>query len=168
VTTAARQALADAATALDDFEASASTPYWRTRWVALVALLRAVGHVLSSVDSDRDARTKDAIDSAWNQLRRSRPEPRIFWDFIQDERNNVLKAYRFGAGLNITVRPGSAWYNLATGESGGTEPGPTTYEAFMRAGTFEGELPSDVARQALTFWTRYLDEIDRAAVAGAD
>ncbi len=168
MTNVAREVLADAATALADFEASAGTAYWRTRWVALVALLRAVGHILDKVDAVADPSIGRASAAAWQQLGASKPDPRIFWDFIYDERNNVLKAYRFGAGLNITVRPGSAWCNTVTGESGGTESGPTTYDAFMRSGSFAGEDPRELARRAIDFWTAYLDSIDRASAAGND
>jgi hypothetical protein len=168
MTKVARQVLGDAATALADFEASAGTAYWRTRWVALVALLRAVGHILDKVDAAADPRLGRASGAAWRKLGTTKPEPRVFWDFIDDERNNVLKAYQFGAGLNITVRPGAAWRNTVTGESGGTESGPTTYDTFMRSGSFAGEDPRELARRAIGFWTAYLDGIDRAAAAGVD
>lgn len=48
--TRAREAVADCEHALADFEASWNTQFGRTRWVAVVTLLRTVGLVLYAVD----------------------------------------------------------------------------------------------------------------------
>jgi hypothetical protein len=49
----ARDVLSDCKQALEDFDAAGATPYWRTRWTAVVALLRAVGHVLHKIDAPK-------------------------------------------------------------------------------------------------------------------
>ena len=71
----------------------------RVRWVAVMSLLRAVGHTLKKVDAERsDLRMKCAIDQAWIELKKSEPQPEIFWKFIHAERNAVLKEYEFAVG----------------------------------------------------------------------
>src|SRR3972149_30427 len=133
----AREVLADCELALADFEAAGPTPYWRTRWTGLVALLRCVGHVLHKVDAEQTSDLKKAIAAEWDTLSKSKPEPRIFWEFIEEERNNILKAYEFGARMNTKVRPGAAHLSLYGGSSQSPSD-PTTYDSFIRSGTFAG------------------------------
>ena len=54
----AREVLADCEHALNDFQTAGPTPYWRTRWTGLVALLRAVGYVLNDIDAKQDTDLK--------------------------------------------------------------------------------------------------------------
>jgi hypothetical protein len=164
MTTAARAVLLDCEAALDDLRTGATGLLWRTRWVAAVALLRTVGHVLDKVDGERNPELRAAITSAYAELKQTRPEPKIFWEFIEEERNNVLKIYQFGVQQNVTVRPGAPWTNLGTGESGSIGGGPTTYEHLVRGGPFAGQDPRDVVGQAIEWWREYLDDIDRHAV----
>ncbi|HEV8662006.1 MAG TPA: hypothetical protein VGT06_02510 [Candidatus Methylomirabilis sp.] len=161
----AREVLRDCQRVLDHITGDMRTELWRPRWAGLVALLRAVGHVLKKVDGKTSDAAREVIESAWKDLGQSKPEPTIFWEFIEAERNNVLKAYEIGTGVNITVRPGTAWLNLATGETGSGPGGPTTFEAFMRSGPFEGRDPLELCREAIAFWQGYLDSIDRQVAA---
>jgi hypothetical protein len=167
MTTHAREVLGDCRRVLEALEGDMSTVFWRPRWAGLVALLRAVGHVLVKVDGKASDTARKVIDAAWQELKRSEPEPRIFWGFIEGERNSVLKVYEIGARVKTTVRPGTAWFNTATGESGGGPSGPTTFEAFMRSGPFEGQDPLELCRDAIRFWDDYLDTIDRKIAANA-
>lgn len=63
-----------------------------------------------------------AIGAEFDEVRRTKPEPRIFWGFIFDERNRTVKEMALGARMNIILRPGTAWFTLKTGETGGTKP----------------------------------------------
>ena len=155
----AREVLADCELALADFEAAGPTPYWRTRWTGLVALLRSVGHVLHKVDASRSGDLKKVIATEWGTLNRSKPEPRILWDFIEDERNNILKAYEFGARMNTTVRPGAAHFTFSGDGSEGPS-GPTTYESFIRFGTFAERDALEVCRDAIAFWRVFLNKVE--------
>jgi hypothetical protein len=143
----AREVLLDCERGLADFEAAGLTPYWRTRWIAVVALLRSVGHVLEKTDKKQSPGLEKAINQAWNALKKTRPEPRIFWEFIREERNNVLKVYEIGARLNITITPG----------------GPTGYNSFIRSGIYGGRDAVAVCREAIAFWGKHLDDIETAA-----
>ncbi len=158
----AREVLSDCELALEDFQASGPTPYWRTRWTALVTLLRSVGHVLHKIDAARSAKLKQAVDEAWAELKRTKPEPRIFWEFIEEERNNVLKSYEVGARLNTTMRPGTENLSLS-GQDQADPSGPTTYESFMRSGVYGGRGALEVCREAIDFWQWFLSNVEAAA-----
>src|SRR2546430_4511716 len=101
---AARAVLADCKDAAREMETLSSDQLedrrlfakWRIHWVAAVTLLRAIYHVLIEVDKSTNEQLRAAIVSANNSLMRSKPEPQIYWSFIYDERNNILKEYKFG------------------------------------------------------------------------
>ena len=73
---------------------------WRLYWVAGIALLRTIGHVLNKVDSTTSITHKRAVDQAWADWKSNPSDNGIFWDFIEKERNNLLKTYDFGAKLS--------------------------------------------------------------------
>ena len=161
MTTTARLVLSDCEGVLASIKEDMRSELWRPRWAGLVALLRAVGHVLDKVDGAHSPEAGQVIADAWSDLKKSKPEPRIFWQFIEEERNNVLKTYEFGPAMNITIRPGTAHLNLATGDTYSSPSGPTTFDAFMRSGGFEGQDPLALCRDAIEFWRDHLDKIDR-------
>ena len=161
MTVHAREVLKDCELLLPEISKDLWGPNWRLRWGGLLALLRAVGHVLAKVDSKESAEAKRAIGEAWNALNVTRPEPKIFWEFIEAERNNILKAYEFGAGVNLTVRPGHAIFNSETGEQVGVAGLQSTFNAFMRSGEFVDRDPLELCQDAIKFWHAYLNEVDR-------
>jgi hypothetical protein len=159
----ARLALQDARAALDELRAGPTGLVWRVRWAAAVALLRSVGHVLDKVDGTRNAAMAAAVRAKFAALKATRPEPVIFWEFIDAERNNLLKEYRTAAKQNVTIRPGTLHLNLRTGEQSSTPGLPALYEHVMSEGPFEGQDPRDVVAKAIEWWVSYLDEVDKAA-----
>ena len=72
---------------------------WRLYWVAGIALLRTIGHVLAKTDAMTSPRHSAEIDRLWEGWKSDRAPSSIFWDFIEKERNNLLKTYTFGARL---------------------------------------------------------------------
>jgi hypothetical protein len=96
LTVTARKVLADCKAAHSLLETESDNVRFRVIWVSGVALLRSVGHVLKGVDSKRDPRTREAIDEAWERWSSDRETIAVFWEFIQEERNNILKEYEFG------------------------------------------------------------------------
>lgn len=74
-------------------------PEWRLYWVAGIALLRTIGHVLAKVDGLASARHRSEIDRLWESWKIDRLRSSIFRNFIEKERNNLLKTYSFGARL---------------------------------------------------------------------
>lgn len=90
----------------NETESVGALPHWRANWVALVALLRAIGHVLDKIDKKRDAVISAISDDFWKELRTNRAYHPLFWDFIDKERNNVLKLFELNvAPLTCTYRP---------------------------------------------------------------
>lgn len=71
-------------------------PEWRLNWVAGCALLRTIGHVLQKVDAQNSDTHRRTINSFWSDWKLERDKSWIFWDFIENERNNILKNYEFG------------------------------------------------------------------------
>ena len=119
--------------------------------------MRAVGHVLDKIDGTQGAELKEAIAEAWAEVNRTKPEPRILWEFIEQERNNVVKVYEVGVRLNTTIRPGTL------GQDWSSPSGPTTYESFIRSGVYGGRDALGVCREAIAFWRGYLDRIESTA-----
>ncbi len=74
-------------------------PEWRLYWVAGISLLRTIGHVLAKVDAKNSPRHSEIISDFWRRLLSERMEHEIFWEFVEKERNNLLKTYQFGAKL---------------------------------------------------------------------
>lgn len=164
MTATARLVLLDCEAALEDLRAGPTGLQWRTRWAAAVALLRSVGHVLRNVDSEASRPMGQAINEAFAELKAAAPEPRIFWGFIEEERNSILKEYRSSARQHVTVRPGTTGINLTTGEEFEVAPSrPTLYEHVMGEGAFAGRDPRDLVREAINWWREYLDSVDRRA-----
>lgn len=79
---------------------------WVILWTASVSLLRTVGHVLRNVDAATDLRMRSAVDDAWNKWSTHKDEHRIFWEFIEEARNSILKEFDLQAGQGVIVRPG--------------------------------------------------------------
>ena len=67
----------------DEFE---EHPEWVLFWVAGVALLRAVGHVLHKVDGTRCPKLKEIIARRWAEWKADRTANAVFWNFIEEER----------------------------------------------------------------------------------
>ncbi|MBB3174933.1 hypothetical protein FHR90_002780 [Endobacter medicaginis] len=107
-------------------------PEWRIYWVAGLALLRTVGHVLAKVDAKISPEHAEAIAALWKGFQDDRSKSAIFWTFIDRERNNLLKTYSFGAKL--------AWDD--------------NQDAYVE---FEGGLDAfDRFREAVYWWRHHL------------
>ena len=74
---------------------------WRISWVAGVTLLRTIGHVLAKVDSTCSKDAQLHISQFWQRIQSDKNKYNIFWEFIERERNNILKAYEFGAKFQV-------------------------------------------------------------------
>lgn len=73
---------------------------WRLYWVSGISLLRTVGHVLAKVDALASPAHTAAVERLWSTLKADKQSSAIFWKFINEERNNLLKTYTFGAKLS--------------------------------------------------------------------
>ncbi len=146
----ARNVLADRRTALDLLQEETRPEVFRLYWVAGVALARAVGHVLQKVDSEHDATIERAVASAYAAWKADKQANSIFWDFIEQERNQILKEYEVGflAGP-IDVVAGAELHTL--GEH---------LFCPIADGVFAGEDCRDILEQAITWWESQLNSIE--------
>ena len=88
---------------LKDFESAMRLAYiedkkdrFKLYWVAAISLARTIGHVLHKVDSEISNEHKKVISARYEAWKANREEHKIFWEFIENERNNLLKEYEFG------------------------------------------------------------------------
>lgn len=168
MTTAARLVLADCEQALQelkecdiDLEKEIGSMR-RRRWMAVVALLRAVGHVLRNVDRESSPTLAKIIDAEWNAVKETRPDPTILWGFIENERNTVLKEYKFRSKRKAYATAVSS-LTVST-ETGNVVVKPNKFgDAEVRILTeapFTGRHDIAVVIEAVEWWKAFLDKID--------
>lgn len=111
-----------------------------------------MGHVLQKVDSRRDPRTKRAVDEAWKRWNSDKETHAIFWEFIREERNNILKEYEFGflsGPIDVLVTPDNELFVL-----------DDNLFCPISGGRFAGEDCRDILADAIAWWERELSIID--------
>lgn len=71
---------------------------WRVQYIGVCALLRAAIHLLS-VDSKscHNQAVANELRSEWNNIAENRDAHKIYWEFINKERNAILKEYHWSA-----------------------------------------------------------------------
>ena len=163
MTQAARLVLEDAKYALKQHHKTSQANAFRVSWFAVVALLRAVGHVLGKVDggSDSSPAMRRAVNEKWTELVSRTSHDNIYWEFIVPMRNDFLKQYKTGVkrtlGGVFDVGSGRGGFGL----EGGAGMGPTSsFVSCIVEGTYAGKPEADVAREAIEWWGRYLDSVD--------
>ncbi|WP_297325650.1 hypothetical protein [Nitrosomonas sp.] len=147
MTEAARKVLKDCRDATGDLVDGIQGGEWRRRWILAVVLLRAVGHVLAKVDGARSDEYKNEIKSWWTALKEGKPNPDIFWEFIEEERNTILKEYSTKAGQGVKIYLGNQ--------------SSTTYHYTINSGPFKGQDQRCVLDKAISWWESELDRIDQ-------
>jgi hypothetical protein len=160
----AHAVLADCEAAFIELKA-ATQETLRRRWFTTIALLRAVGHVLHKVDGEGSPELGAAVKKHFDDLKARKPEPRIFWGFIEKERNDVMKLYQFSVRGNQTIGVQPGTIGTITSPFGTTYAPESRFDVWpLIAGSFAGEQPFDVVQQAIDFWREGLDKIERAVV----
>jgi hypothetical protein len=166
LTGTARQVLADCEIALEMLEAEQDMARWRVHWAGALALVRSVGHVLQKVDG-ADPNVRRQVDIAYRRWKSQKAKNAVFWEFIEEERNNILKEYRFNVhplehvdvAVMMTVR------HPETGELYRIPEvvpiGENIYRPIVD-GYSDGNDARDVYREALDWWKTELTTIERA------
>jgi hypothetical protein len=148
---------------------------WVLVWAGTIALLRAIGHALRTEDARSDPRLNKA-QSAWLiGLKATKPDPHIFWEFIDRDRNRLLKE------AELTVRrvfeeylhEGIVLTDSFDGQQLPQRPAPRappptsicTYQ--MKFGRFVGQDPRDLVGDAIEWWEKQLDDIEQKAAASS-
>ncbi len=167
MTSKAREVLADCRVALALLEDDTENSRWRIHWAAAVALIRAVGHVLANVDG-ADSAVKKAADAAFRRWKSAQPEHEIFREFIERERNNLLKEYH--SDVHPLPEVSLAFEILARPVAGGdpvvirdvAEIDENIYRP-MLDGPWEGDDARVVLTAAIDWWEVQLAAIDTNA-----
>ena len=165
MTARARLVLADAQVALALHSQAKAGPAFRASWFAVVGLLRAVGHVLDKVDSVNDEHVRAAATECWKELSHSKPEPAIFWGFIEGERNRFLKNYEHGITRMQIIRtedPNTVWAldlanagkatQLCSAYNVPPEAPDRSVISILADGPFAGQPEAKVAAEAIDWW----------------
>jgi len=162
--------LQDLKHAIVDYDCLRQAEAFRISWIAVISLARAVGHVLKKVDAATSPELKRAIDEKWTELIASKPEPKIFWGFIEYERNRFLKEYEHGITRTVTVASlvpdVFITLDLANARGGTFSPLPAP-ESYLSTGPFARRNEKDVAWEAYRWWQEYLRDVEHRACAYA-
>jgi hypothetical protein len=137
---------------------------YRIHWVTVCALLRAVGHVLDKVDSAARPELARVVNDKWLEWKADREQHAIFWEFIEAERNVLLKSYEaryFDRNVTIAHIPGE------DGEPISFEIKEDLFSIFtpITSGRYSGEDARDIAKEAVAWWQEQLDDLERLVVA---
>ena len=155
MTVAARRVLADCEAALEMLEDERDEQRWRVLWVGALALLRAVGHVLWNVDGQTPL-AREAIKAAYQRWKGEQPEHIVFRDFIERERNNILKTHQMNvvdsAEVAVVVGDPDAGYVAEDFDENLLRP--------VEVGFRVGEDARDVYREAITWWDEELTRLE--------
>lgn len=160
----ARRVLNDCSVALSLLEEEEDLQRWRIHWAAAVALIRAVGSVLDKVDG-KDPEIKAIQKRAYKQWKGDDPKHEIFREFIERERNNVLKEYRsevyplekVAVAIEFTASPVDGGEEKKFRQV--AEIAENIYRP-MADGPWEGDDASDVLASAIQWWNEQLTAIE--------
>jgi hypothetical protein len=145
---------------------------WEAKLSGTMALLRSVGHVLDKTDGSKgEPELRRAIDAHWSKLNQGKnsQDYEIFWEFIEEERNLILKEGDVRTDY-ITMIPGFGAH--ASAHCGGEtppglpeKPAKARQQYYLTEGPYHGRDPRLVIREAIEWWENYLDAIEKDANA---
>jgi hypothetical protein len=103
-------ALSDARYAISRFKVSEfDFSEWKVGWAGICSLLKSSLHLMRYKDAKSclpDVIRQNMIEK-WNDVRLKKSDHPLFWEFIDRERNNILKQYQFSASEAIVKADGS-------------------------------------------------------------
>jgi hypothetical protein len=153
--------LADCEKAADQLDRAVEPDQWRVPYVACMALLRTVGHVLKNVDARRDKNYETVIREFLDFTESDKKRFSIFWEFIKKERDIILKEYSFASEgfLDLPI------IECTDEESRDLEvTGVFTTDTLLidsdLGHPYEGHDIRDLVREAIEFWTTSLNYIE--------
>lgn len=149
MTERARWVLEDCKYAAKELRENKSANTWRVRWITVISLLRAVGHVLYKVDSTSRQENEQAINNWWRMVKKNKEDNNIFWEFINNERNLLLKEYKTTAFFTEITK--SNWH---------TKEVITTINSTFDEGFYKDRLTFEVVDEAIDWWENQLISIE--------
>jgi hypothetical protein len=108
------------------------------------------------VDSKRcySDKLRSALLEGYQRLAREKAKYPLFWDFIDRERNNILKEYAFSAYAAVFNDDGTEVKTPTILGSIGKK-----HELRLRGGKYDGRLASDVVAEASQWLENYIRQI---------
>ncbi len=160
----AQEVLDDCRLALELLEEEQDIRRWRVLWAGAVALLRAVGHVLIKVDGKADWEIAKLSNQAFAEWKGSSPDHAIFREFIERDRNSILKEYDFrfhplaevDIAVAVRLRPVGGGEDIV--ELQHHKLDENIYRPLLE-GFREGDDARDVYQEAIDWWERQLKKI---------
>ena len=139
----------------------------RIKWLCVITLLRAVGHVLRNVDAKRgDVKLTKIIGDKFREMINHQKYYPIFYEFILKERNRFLKQYEHGITRILRPKPGTnlkGWSLTSdVSISMGTVIVPNERDemvSYLSSGPYKGRYEKDVAQEAYDWWVKIIAEI---------
>lgn len=148
MTSTARKILVECEFAHSLLESENDERKFKIIWIAFVSLIRSIGYVLDKVDSKKNPLLKKKIDKWWKSLKENKNANLLFWEFINEERHNILKEYLiniFSGEIDVTSSSSDEIYSLTA----------TAYCPVSK-GMYKGEDCRDVARKSIEWWGQQL------------
>jgi hypothetical protein len=161
-----REALDDCRLALVMLEEETDLRRWRLIWFGAVTLTRTVGQILDKVDAKLDPELNKLSREAYKRWNSTAPEHEIFREFIDKERNTIVKEYQFNihpseevhVALMETYRPVTGGEEIK--EAAVFPIGDNIYRPILD-GYREGDDARDVMSDAIDWWETELQSIER-------
>lgn len=156
----ARLALQDAMYVRQKLEGEEGVIEWRLLWILVIVLLRTVGHVLDKVDGKADRRVGILSKGLYKEWQRG-DENAIFRDFIERERNSILKEYE----ISMSEGPIPVIAHLQNFDGFDVARQFLIEENLYRPigrGPYEGEDGRTLLDEAIDWWRVQLEAIDLA------
>ena len=156
----AREVIARCDFFLDKLRENPSGVAWEAQFSGCLALLRSVGHVLDKCDAPLST-------AKWwtHSVEKNKAEHPIFWEFILEDRNLILKEGQIRAGQSAHVGIVGVEARALTGRDNLTSPPsapqPTasfTYQ--MNEGVFAGRDPRELIADAIEWWKTQVSSIE--------
>jgi hypothetical protein len=135
---------------------------WKIEWAGICALLKTSVHLMR----EKDARSclpehlKSELRRAWNELRKHKERYPLFWEFIDRERNNIIKEYEFSA-YEVIIKPDGTTRKplglLSFMEEGEKET------LIIKSGYYKDRLALEVLSEAAEWVENYIFDVIRRA-----
>lgn len=142
--------LEDCRRAIEGLERERDPDLFRVWLAAAFALVRAVGHVLDKFDGNESDEARLAVKKFWDEWKKGEGEHRIFKDFIEHERNAILKTYEFN------FNPDPSPIHFTDGKEVFQLENEDLFYVPADSGPYAGEDVRELLGEACDWWSRQL------------
>lgn len=119
---------------------------WKIIWIGACSVLRtSVDLFKADVASCINQEIRNEIQAEWDEIKSSKDNHRIFWEFLRKERNNILHQYEWGAyeaWINEDGEMEPARINILAGA-----PENVEFVLAMRGGLYDGRNTLELLRE---------------------